>query len=90
MHNRKASFQSLPEELLEAILIACAENGHAETVAAIAATSRRLYSTVYRSTDHHLWRSLLLTLFDDPRTLRYHDSVNFGEHTYYPDSNVTR
>lgn len=83
MCGRKASLQTLPDELLEAVLVFCAENGHAESVAAVAATSQRLYSTIYKTTDHHLWRTLFLTLFDDPRTLRYYASSNFGENTRY-------
>lgn len=67
----QASLQSLPDELLEKVLIACAENDDVESVAAVAATSRRLYRIIYISSDHHLWRSLFLALFDDPRHVRY-------------------
>lgn len=47
MHSESASLQALPDEILEAVLVTCAENGHAETVATIATTSRRLHSTIY-------------------------------------------
>lgn len=62
-------FSTLPGELVEEILIACAANNDAASVAAVAATSRRLYSIIYDAMDRHLWRSLFLTLFDDPRGL---------------------
>lgn len=69
MTPERPAFSNLPHELVEEILIACVANNDVASVAAVAATSHRLYSIVYHTTDHHLWRSLFLTLFDDPREL---------------------
>lgn len=65
----QASFSTLPDEVVEEILINCAAGNDAASIAAVAATCRRLRSIIYESTDHHLWRSLFLVLFDDPREI---------------------
>ncbi len=69
MDSERPAFSTLPGELVEEILIACAANNDPASIAAVAATSRRLNSIIYHNTDHHLWRSLFRTLFDDPREL---------------------
>lgn len=69
MHSERPGFSNIPDELVEEILIACVANDNATSIAAVAATCRRLYSIIYDAMDHHLWRSLFLTLFDDPRGL---------------------
>ncbi|KAI0368215.1 hypothetical protein BV20DRAFT_948678, partial [Pilatotrama ljubarskyi] len=58
---------ALPDELIEAILILGAANGDVGSIAALAATSKRFFGIVYDTADQHLWRSLFLTAFDDPR-----------------------
>ncbi|KAM5532007.1 hypothetical protein V8D89_014341 [Ganoderma adspersum] len=60
---------SLPAELLESILIFCSAEGHPSSVGALAHVCRQLRTLVYDAPDHHLWRTLFLTSFDDPRLL---------------------
>ncbi|KAI0667160.1 hypothetical protein C8Q78DRAFT_1054166 [Trametes maxima] len=67
----KVTLLSLPNEVIESILVICAEKGHPESVAAVSGTCRYLFNIVYRTIDQHLWRSLFLTTFDDSRALRY-------------------
>ena len=68
---------SLPAELLESILIFCNAEGHPSSVGALAQVCRQLRTLVYDAADHHLWRVLFLTTFDDPRLLA--SDVNEGE-----------
>ncbi|KAI0357274.1 hypothetical protein OH77DRAFT_1399499 [Trametes cingulata] len=67
MHAGHISLLSLPDELIEAILTISAADGDVGSIAALAATSKRLSNIVYDTTDQHLWRSFLLTTYDDPR-----------------------
>ncbi|KAI0641604.1 hypothetical protein C8Q79DRAFT_988118 [Trametes meyenii] len=67
----EATLLSLPNEVLESILVACAEEGHPETIAAVAGVCNHLFNLVYRTSDQHLWRSLFLTTFDEPRVHRF-------------------
>ncbi|KAI0631873.1 hypothetical protein C8Q77DRAFT_169204 [Trametes polyzona] len=67
----RPSLGGLPDEILEVVLVICAAEGHPESIASLAATASRFFHAIYRSYDHHLWRSVFLTLFDDPRAVRY-------------------
>jgi hypothetical protein len=60
-------FSSLPPELVERVLIACAAQDDPRSIAALAKTSRHYRATVYTPEDQHLWRSVYLAAFDDPR-----------------------
>lgn len=58
---------SLPSELVEDVLVSCAANRHPVSIAALAQTCRQFRTLIYDTADSHLWRSLFLTTFDDPR-----------------------
>ena len=58
---------SLPSELLEHVALSCAACGHPQSVGALAQTCRYLRDLFIYTADHHLWRSIFLTMFDDPR-----------------------
>ncbi|KAI0331605.1 hypothetical protein GY45DRAFT_1369914, partial [Cubamyces sp. BRFM 1775] len=60
-------FLTLPAEVVELVLISAAAAGHPETIAAFAQTCRAHRDLVYGPSDHHLWREIFLTTFDDPR-----------------------
>ncbi|KAI1787250.1 hypothetical protein LXA43DRAFT_926453 [Ganoderma leucocontextum] len=61
---------SLPAELIETILIDCNIEGHPFSLAALGQVCRQLRTHIYDAPDHHLWRALFLTTFDDPRLFR--------------------
>ena len=71
---------SLPSELLENVIVSCVENidtnGDTLThpIAALAQTCQQLRTLIYNAVDNHLWRSLFLAAFDDPR--RHDTSVS--------------
>ena len=67
---RAVSLNSVPPEIIEHILIAAVADGDAESVASVSATCKYLFEIVYETLDHHLWRSLFCTTFDDPRRLK--------------------
>lgn len=56
-------FTSLPVEITEDVLVASEARG----VARLSQCSKQLYNIVNRLGDNHIWRSLFLDLFDDPR-----------------------
>ncbi|GLB43061.1 hypothetical protein LshimejAT787_1205100 [Lyophyllum shimeji] len=58
---------ALPSELLEETLVITAAGGFPSAIAAFGRTCRYFHRLVYRSPDHHLWRQVFLTIFDDPR-----------------------
>ncbi|EJD50420.1 hypothetical protein AURDEDRAFT_160323 [Auricularia subglabra TFB-10046 SS5] len=56
----------LPNEVIERCLLYAA----LRDIASAASVNRALYALVYHSSDQHLWRSLYLLQFDDPRPSR--------------------
>lgn len=70
---------TLPSELLQQIIIASAAGSPPSTVAAITQTCKLLYSLVYNPTDHHLWREIFITFFDDPRPALKHLAALYGQ-----------
>lgn len=80
------SILSLPSELLEFILILCAIYEFPESIAAIAQTCRFFHALIYSTPDTHLWRSIFLATFDDPRSIaeiRIRPlNVDFEQQTY--------
>ncbi|KAH9938897.1 uncharacterized protein BXZ73DRAFT_76390 [Epithele typhae] len=58
---------TLPSELLENICLSCVLQGNPLSIAALAQTCRTLRLLIYHTADSHLWRSLCLVYFDDPR-----------------------
>ncbi|KAJ3746437.1 hypothetical protein DFH05DRAFT_945388 [Lentinula detonsa] len=60
-----ANILSLPLEVTEQILVACAFSP--ETIASFSRTCRLYHELIYGGTDNHLWREIYLTTFDDPR-----------------------
>ncbi|KAF5378058.1 hypothetical protein D9615_007507 [Tricholomella constricta] len=71
---------ALPTELLEETLVTVAAGGFPGAIAAFGRTCRYFHHLVYRSTDHHLWREIFLTTFDDPRPVlrRLRDATQQG------------
>ncbi|PCH34618.1 hypothetical protein WOLCODRAFT_124744 [Wolfiporia cocos MD-104 SS10] len=69
---------SLPPELVENILICIAAMGFPTAIAALAQTCRFLRDFIDGATDHHLWRNIFLTSFDDPRELIYTNKRKFA------------
>ncbi|KAI0759544.1 hypothetical protein BD413DRAFT_596809 [Trametes elegans] len=65
------SLSALPPELIEEILVQAVSDGNSEAVAALARTCKCLRDLIYEPVDRHLWRSLFLASFDDPRALRF-------------------
>ncbi|KIM26014.1 hypothetical protein M408DRAFT_198453 [Serendipita vermifera MAFF 305830] len=59
-------FSKLPQEIQEAILLE-AVLIRPSLVATLAQTCKSLHELVYQPTDSHLWRSIFLAIFDDPR-----------------------
>lgn len=64
------SLFSIPPELIEKTLIICAQQGSPASIAAFSQTCRYYHAMIYQTSDHHLWREIFLTTFDDPRPLR--------------------
>ncbi|KAH9946734.1 hypothetical protein B0H21DRAFT_387623 [Amylocystis lapponica] len=58
---------TLPAEITELVLIFTAAGGFPTAISAFSQTCRVFRSLVYTTTDHHLWREVFLTTFDDPR-----------------------
>jgi hypothetical protein len=58
---------SLAPELIENILILASLQGDHSSIAALARTCHTFHRLICRSPDHHLWRQVFLTTFDDPR-----------------------
>ena len=65
--DRPMTISLLPTELVEHVLISSAAGGFPQAIAAFSQTSRAYYDLVYHPKDHHLWREIFLTTFDDPR-----------------------
>ncbi|KAH8827848.1 hypothetical protein DL96DRAFT_1600622 [Flagelloscypha sp. PMI_526] len=57
----------LPQELIEQTIIWCAVGQFPVAISALAQTCRFFTFLIYRTPDHHLWREIFLTTFDDPR-----------------------
>lgn len=68
-------FSELPQEILEEIILEAAAI-KPSLVATLAQTCKPLYELVCQPTDSHLWRSIFLTVFDDPRKI---EAINTGE-----------
>jgi hypothetical protein len=66
-------FATLPQETQEAIILECAIT-RPSLVATLAQVSKQLRDIIYQPTDSHLWRSIFLALFDDPRKVQAIDS----------------
>ncbi|KAG5650864.1 hypothetical protein H0H81_010724 [Sphagnurus paluster] len=60
---------AIPPELLEESLVITAALGFPSAIAAFGRTCWQFHRLVYCSADHHLWREIFLTTFDDPRTI---------------------
>ncbi|KAH9938892.1 uncharacterized protein BXZ73DRAFT_44525 [Epithele typhae] len=58
---------TLPSELLENVFLSCVLQRSPLSIAALAQTCRTLRVLIYDTADSHLWRSLCLVYFDDPR-----------------------
>ncbi|KAL4263066.1 F-box domain-containing protein [Pleurotus pulmonarius] len=67
-----ATIFAVPQELIEQVLVHLAMAGHPRTIAALSDTCRYFHNLIYNSDDHHLWRHIFLTTFDDPRVLLAH------------------
>lgn len=65
----EATLISIPLELVENILVYCVADGSSSSIASLASTCRALRVVIYNASDHHLWRRIFLTTFDDPRKL---------------------
>ena len=70
----KTSFSALPTEVIEIIVLCTAAGGFPHAIGALSQTCRTLHALIYQAADHHLWRAIFLSTFDDPRKLRYYDS----------------
>ncbi|KAG6860141.1 hypothetical protein C0995_015246 [Termitomyces sp. Mi166 len=60
---------ALPSELIEEALVIAAARGFPSAIAAFGSSCRHFHHLVYHSVDHHLWREIFLTTFDDPRSV---------------------
>lgn len=60
---------ALPSELVEEALVISAARGFPSAIAALGSSCQRFHHLVYSSADHHLWREIFLTTFDDPRSI---------------------
>ncbi|KAF8626625.1 hypothetical protein AX15_004781 [Amanita polypyramis BW_CC] len=59
---------SVPQELIEHILVLTAHDGFQTTVAALSQTCKHFYCFLgLRNDNRHLWRELFLAVFGDPR-----------------------
>jgi hypothetical protein len=61
----KTTFLSLPQEITEHAMI----SSDPSDVAQLAQVCRYLNAIVYNLSDNHVWRSLFLNVFDDPRAI---------------------
>src|ERR1700743_951898 len=66
-------FSTLPQEIQEGIVVECALI-RPSLVATLAQVCRSLRDLVSQPTDSHLWRTIFLALFDDPRKVMEIDS----------------
>ena len=63
---------SLPPELVEQTLVLSASCGFPSAIASLSQTCKYLHNLVWQANDHHLWREIFLTTFDDPRPVMTH------------------
>ena len=63
---------SLPPELIEQTLVLSASCGFPSAIASLSQTCKYLHNLVWQANDHHLWREIFLTTFDDPRPVMTH------------------
>ncbi|CAG8782191.1 3189_t:CDS:1, partial [Acaulospora colombiana] len=61
-------FLKLPTEVLEAIILECAVI-NPSLLACLAQTCRALRALISHPTDQHIWRTIFLSIFDDPRCI---------------------
>ncbi|KAH9927660.1 uncharacterized protein B0H18DRAFT_1003087 [Fomitopsis serialis] len=73
----RASISSLPAEVVEIILVNAASGGFPSAIGALSQTCRAFHTLIYDAADHHLWRAIFLSTFDDPRRLAYYDFNGF-------------
>ncbi|KZT66310.1 hypothetical protein DAEQUDRAFT_730429 [Daedalea quercina L-15889] len=73
----KPSLSSLPTEVVEIIVVHAAAGGFPAAIGALSQTCRTFHSLIYEAADHHLWRAIFLSTFDDPRQLRFYNSDDF-------------
>ncbi|KII90460.1 hypothetical protein PLICRDRAFT_39008 [Plicaturopsis crispa FD-325 SS-3] len=64
------SISVLPDEVIEHILVFCAEAGAPCSISAFSQTCKAFHKLVYTIQDNHLWREVFLTTFDDPRRVK--------------------
>ncbi|KAF4588031.1 hypothetical protein EYR38_009992 [Pleurotus pulmonarius] len=69
MTDAPSTIFAVPQELIEQVLVHLARAGCPSTVAALSETCKYFHNLIYNSDDHHLWRHMFLTTFDDPRVL---------------------
>ena len=70
----KTVLSSLPTEVIESIILCIAAGGFPHAIGTLSQTCRALHALIYEAADHHLWRAIFLSTFDDPRKLRYYDA----------------
>ncbi|KAL0947907.1 hypothetical protein HGRIS_010542 [Hohenbuehelia grisea] len=63
------ALRKLPSEIIEHILVFAALDSSPSSIACLAATCKYLNALIYHTPDQHLWRSVFLAVFDDPRPL---------------------
>ncbi|KDQ22618.1 hypothetical protein PLEOSDRAFT_1098358 [Pleurotus ostreatus PC15] len=63
---------AVPQELVEQVLVHLANAGYPNAIAALSETCKYFHNLIYNSDDHHLWRHIFLTTFDDPRVILAH------------------
>jgi hypothetical protein len=64
------SLGSLPNELVEAILVFSAQGDSHSSIAALSETCHDYFNLIYAGADSHLWREVFLVTFDEPRTVQ--------------------
>ncbi|KAI0789986.1 hypothetical protein C8Q75DRAFT_806636 [Abortiporus biennis] len=62
----KCNILNLPTEILESIILQFTH--FPQDITSFASTCKSIYSIIYKSSDNHLWRSLFLSQYDDPRS----------------------
>ncbi|KAH7924179.1 hypothetical protein BV22DRAFT_1105634 [Leucogyrophana mollusca] len=62
----------IPSELIENVVVILALLECPSAIAALSQTNKQLFDLIYRSPDHHLWREVFLTTYDDPRPSLQH------------------
>ncbi|KAG6830727.1 hypothetical protein H0H92_015006 [Tricholoma furcatifolium] len=63
----EAKIFSLPSEIVEEALVVAAAKGFPSAIATFGCSCHHFYRLVFQTADHHLWREVFLTTFDDPR-----------------------